>query len=100
MRALVDYRPALRERSGVGEYVHQFVRALLKAFSSQDLELSLISSSWKDRFTPSSEIAGATIADRRVPGKLLNFAWHRLAGRRPSCWQDGRSTSPIRSIRS
>ena len=78
MRVLVDYRPALRERTGVGEYVHQFVRALLKAFSKPDLELALISSSWKDRLAPSSEIAGATIVDRRVPGKLLNLAWHRL----------------------
>jgi hypothetical protein len=78
VRVLVDYRPALRERSGVGEYVHQFVRALLKAFSKPDLDLSLISSSWKDRLVPSSEIEGATIVDRRLPGKLLNLAWHRL----------------------
>jgi hypothetical protein len=58
VRVLVDYRPALKERTGVGEYVHQFVRALLQAYSKPDLHLSLISSSWKDRFTPSSEIAG------------------------------------------
>jgi glycosyltransferase involved in cell wall biosynthesis len=78
VRVLVDYRPALRQRSGVGEYVHQFVRALLKAFSKPDLDLSLISSSWKDRLVQSSEIEGATIVDRRLPGKLLNLAWHRL----------------------
>jgi hypothetical protein len=29
---LIDYRPALRERSGVGEYVFQLSRALLTAF--------------------------------------------------------------------
>jgi len=28
VRVLVDDRPALRERTGVGEYVHQFVRAI------------------------------------------------------------------------
>jgi glycosyltransferase involved in cell wall biosynthesis len=89
VRVLVDYRPALKERSGVGEYVHQFVRALLAAFPHGDarqaasvedggLDLALFSSSWKDRFTPFNEIAGATAVDRRVPGKLLNFAWHRL----------------------
>ena len=81
MRVLVDYRPALKERTGVGEYVHQFVRALLAAFpanGADGLDLALFSSSWKDRFTPSGEIAGATAVDRRVPGKLLNFAWHRL----------------------
>ena len=27
MRVVLDYRPALRARSGVGEYVHQTVRA-------------------------------------------------------------------------
>ena len=85
MRVLVDYRPALKERTGVGEYVHQFVRALLAAFpppgsarGADGLDLALFSSSWKDRFTPSAELAGATAIDRRVPGKLLNLAWHRL----------------------
>ena len=29
MRVLIDYRPALRERSGAGEYTHQLARALL-----------------------------------------------------------------------
>jgi len=28
VRILVDYRPALRERTGVGEFVHELVRAL------------------------------------------------------------------------
>ena len=28
MRILVDYRPALRERTGVGEYVHELAKAL------------------------------------------------------------------------
>jgi glycosyltransferase involved in cell wall biosynthesis len=78
VRVLVDYRPALRERTGVGEYVHQFVRALLAGFSRQDLDIALFSSSWKDRLEPSGELSGATAVDRRVPGKLLNFAWHRL----------------------
>ena len=27
VRVLVDYRPALRARTGVGEYVHELVRA-------------------------------------------------------------------------
>ena len=29
VRILLDYRPALRQRTGVGEYVHELARALL-----------------------------------------------------------------------
>jgi glycosyltransferase involved in cell wall biosynthesis len=81
VRVLLDYRPALRERTGVGEYAHQLVRALLAAFppnGTRSIELSLFSSSWKDRLTRSAELAGASPVDRRVPGRILNFAWHRL----------------------
>jgi glycosyltransferase involved in cell wall biosynthesis len=80
---LIDYRPALRQRSGVGEYTHQLVTALLEAFPAgspeRRLELTLFSSSWKDRVTlADGELAGASIIDRRVPNRLLNLAWHRL----------------------
>jgi len=79
---LMDYRAALRERSGVGEYTHQLARALIAACprngSDRPLDLTVFSSSWKDRFVPSAELAGATAIDRRVPVSLLNFAWHRL----------------------
>ena len=82
MRVLIDYRPALRERSGSGEYTHQLVKALLASYPaaepSRALELTLFSSSRKDRLTPSPDLAGAAIVDRRVPVRLLNFAWHRL----------------------
>lgn len=82
MRVLIDYRPALRQRSGSGEYTHQLVKALLGAYPgdgpSRALELTLFSSSWKDRFTPPADLAGAAIVDRRVPVRLLNLAWHRL----------------------
>ena len=85
MRVLIDYRPALRERSGVGEYAHQLVRALLRTFPANEsgvshgpLDLTLFSSSWKDRLHPLSDIAAARTVDRRVPVRVLNFAWHRL----------------------
>ena len=83
MRVLIDYRPALRQRTGVGEYTHQLVKALLAAFPAgspaRRLELTLFSSSWKDRVTlADGELAGASIVDRRVPVRLLNLAWHRL----------------------
>ena len=83
MRVLIDYRAALRERSGVGEYAHEISRALLSACAGgcsngTPLELTLFSSSWKDRLTPAPELARASIVDRRVPVRVLNFAWHRL----------------------
>ena len=82
MRVLIDYRPALRERSGVGEYTHELVKALLAAYPpggpASALELSLFSSSWKDRLAPAADLAGAAIVDRRVPVRLLNLSWHRL----------------------
>jgi glycosyltransferase involved in cell wall biosynthesis len=82
VRVLIDYRPALRKRSGSGEYTHQLVRALLEAYppsaSSRPLDLTLFSSSWKDRLTPPLDLAGASVVDRQVPVRVLNFAWHRL----------------------
>jgi glycosyltransferase involved in cell wall biosynthesis len=79
VRVLLDYRPALRERSGVGEYTHALAAALLDGPSREGaIELTLFSSSWKDRLQPGEELAKASIVDRRVPVSVLNFAWHRL----------------------
>lgn len=81
MRVLIDYRAALLEPTGVGEFTHQLARALLASARSngltRELELTLFSSSWKDRFVPSSDLAGAVAIDRRVPVTVLNFLWHR-----------------------
>jgi glycosyltransferase involved in cell wall biosynthesis len=76
MHAVMDYRPALRERSGVGEYVHELARHVSAGLAPGD-SLTLFSASWRDRLEPSA-VAGARIVDRRVPVRLLNFAWHRL----------------------
>jgi glycosyltransferase involved in cell wall biosynthesis len=82
VRVLIDYRPALRERSGSGEYTHQLTKALLASAAaagpSHALDVTLFSSSWKDRLTRTPDLAGAAIVDRRVPVRLLNLAWHRL----------------------
>lgn len=79
MRILIDYRPALSALSGVGEYVHELVRAMLASGSGRD-QLTLFSSSWKDRVGPLAKVdlAGARFVDRRIPVGLLNLAWHRL----------------------
>jgi len=84
MKVLLDYRPALRDRTGVGEWVHQLAQHLLalKASGSADAaacDLTLWTSSWRDRPTPSSvaELEGATIVDRRIPVRPLTWAWNR-----------------------
>jgi glycosyltransferase involved in cell wall biosynthesis len=75
VRVLIDYRPALRERSGAGEYTHQLVRRLA---ANPAVELTVFSSSWKDRLEKVDGVAAAAIVDRWVPVSALNLAWHRL----------------------
>ena len=81
MRILLDYRPALRHRTGVGEYAHELARALVETSPGPSEQLVLFSSSWKDRANPSA-VPGVTWSDRRWPNRVLNFCWHRLG--RPS----------------
>lgn len=76
LRILVDYRPALRQRTGVGEYVHHLTGALLLQ-PAAGLQVTLFSSSWKDRLPP-DRLPEAARCDLRIPVRLLNFAWHRL----------------------
>jgi len=76
LRILLDYRPALRQRTGVGEYVHEIAAALARRLSGSADSLTLFSSSWKDRLD--GGVAHARVVDARVPVRALNFAWHRL----------------------
>jgi glycosyltransferase involved in cell wall biosynthesis len=81
LRILIDYRPALRQRSGVGEYVHELAAALATHLTASDT-LTLFSSSWKDRMDPglvSGIVPRVHTVDARVPVRVLNYAWHRLA---------------------
>ena len=98
MRILLDYRPALRQRTGVGEYVHELARALVASAPAGE-SLSLFSSSWKDRLDPDGRARAPTTVDRRVPVRLLNFAWHRLAWPPAERLAGGRSTSCTPRIR-
>lgn len=75
MRILLDYRPALRHRTGVGEYVHELARALAAA-SPRDEVRTLFSASWSDRLS-GAEPPGWATCDRRIPVRALNYAWHR-----------------------
>jgi glycosyltransferase involved in cell wall biosynthesis len=75
MRILADYRPALRERTGVGESLHELVRAYAAAHPG---EVTLFTSSWKDRPAPAlaSEL-GVRVLDLHIPVRVLNLLWHR-----------------------
>ena len=76
MHILVDYRPALRARTGVGEYMHELVRAYTACTPDT---VSVFTSSWKDRPDPDlADELHARIVDRRIPVRLLNLLWHRL----------------------
>jgi glycosyltransferase involved in cell wall biosynthesis len=84
VHVLVDYRPALRQPTGVGAYVHQLLRALLAPdgpLVPQADRLSAFTSSWKDRPTPGAraELAGLSFVDRRLPVRPLTWAWHHVA---------------------
>ncbi|HXW06294.1 MAG TPA: glycosyltransferase family 1 protein [Vicinamibacterales bacterium] len=83
----MDYRPALRQRTGVGEYAHHLASALVGLLGPAD-QLALFSSSWKDRLAPGT-IPGAAVVDARVPVSVLNYTWHRL-GWPPVEWLAGR----------
>ncbi len=103
MRVVIDYRPALRARTGVGQYVFELVRALRQRESILEgagrapsigsrapdrVDLALFSSSWKDRPAPedvralSAGPAGGrspaiSFLDHRIPVRVLNILWHR-----------------------
>ncbi len=85
VNVLLDYRPALRARTGVGEYVHRTALALADTAPAGN-RVSVFSSSWKDRLrTPGPGIA---TRDARVPVAILNWSWHRL-GWPPVEWLAG-----------
>ena len=81
VRVLMDYRPALRSRTGAGEFTHELASALLARTAgdpARAIELTLFSSSWKDRLALAPELRGAAAIDRRIPVSALNLLWHRL----------------------
>jgi glycosyltransferase involved in cell wall biosynthesis len=81
VRILVDYRPALRERTGVGEFVHELVKALSEQ-SKRDRNdrIAIFSSSWKDRPAPSIafEMPSVEVVDVRIPVRALVWSWNRM----------------------
>jgi hypothetical protein len=75
VRILLDYRPALVTRTGVGEYVHRLAEALVRVSAGRDA-ITLFASSWKDRLRATA-VPGAAVADVRLPARLLRTLWQR-----------------------
>jgi glycosyltransferase involved in cell wall biosynthesis len=81
LRVLIDYRPALKNPSGVGEYARGLVQALTEVAAppGERPDVTIFSSSWRDRLgAVTAGKNGLHAIDRRIPVSLLNFAWHRL----------------------
>jgi glycosyltransferase involved in cell wall biosynthesis len=112
VRILIDYRPALRERTGVGEYVHRLAAALAhqrvdrseerragdrRAMANAD-QVDVFTSSWKDRPSAQAmaELGRVGVIDRRVPVRLLNLLWHRFE-RPPVEWLTRRRYDVVHS---
>jgi glycosyltransferase involved in cell wall biosynthesis len=76
VRILMDYRPALRQRTGVGRYVHEMATAL-GGLAPPHSTIVLFSSSWRDRLAPDA-VPGTSACDWPIPVRLLNLAWHRF----------------------
>jgi glycosyltransferase involved in cell wall biosynthesis len=75
VRILIDYRPALKQRSGVGEYIFRLLLALRQVRAPGDA-LTIFSSSLRDR-VDRRELEGLQVVDSRIPVRVLNRLWHR-----------------------
>src|SRR5262245_28221956 len=79
VRILLDYRPALRARTGVGEFVHELARALSASGTGAADRVTVFTSSWRDRPDAGLGAAlGAPVVDRKIPVRALAWAWNRL----------------------
>jgi len=77
MRVVIDYRPALRNPTGVGLYTRWLVQHMVEAYP--DVRWYVFSSSWSDRLDlpPWADVPHVQAVDRRWPVRLLNYVWPR-----------------------
>jgi len=78
MNFALDVRPALARPTGVGAYTLALARRL-PALAPGD-RFYFFSASLKDRFPAEPWPANATLVDRPIPVRALNYAWNRLGG--------------------
>lgn len=80
VRVLVDYRPALRARTGIGEYVHELARALAWSHGA-GVQVTAFAASWADRIGADAraDLPGVHLVERPIPVGALRWSWHRLS---------------------
>lgn len=73
MYVCIDFRPALREGTGVGTYVRNLVRGLRR--THPETSITAFSASFRDRLP---DLDGAVRrCDWRIPVRSLDWCWHR-----------------------
>ena len=72
----LDLRPSLSRSTGAGAYILALAEGLPRL--APDDHFYLFSASLKERYPPRAWAANATLVDRRLPVRALNFAWNRL----------------------
>ena len=75
VRILLDYRPALVTRTGVGEYVHRLAEALVRVLGRTRRDHA-VRQLVEGPARPDA-IPGAAVVDSRLPARLLTALWHR-----------------------
>ncbi len=75
MHIVLDFRPALRQSTGVGTYVHNLTSALTESFPEDSY--TVFSASWRDRVNGALPPNGVAVADWKIPVRALDWAWHR-----------------------
>lgn len=74
----LDLRASLSRPTGVGSYVLSLAERLPGL--APDDHFYYFSSSWSQRYPEREWPQNVTLRDRRLPVRLLNFAWNRLGG--------------------
>ena len=71
----LDLRPSLARPTGVGSYVVALASRLPEL--APDDRFFLFSASLRNRYPERDFPGNAKVVDRRIPVRLLNYAWHR-----------------------
>lgn len=77
LRVALDVRPALSRPTGVGVYIGALAASLPPLDSES--RFTLFTSSWRERWPASPGPPNVDVVDRRLPVRVLNFAWNRLS---------------------
>ena len=75
MRIVLDFRPALRQSTGVGTYAYNLISALAESFPEDSY--TAFTASWRDRVNRSLLPDGVAVTDWKIPVRALDWTWNR-----------------------